>query len=188
MAVEAIEGLQPKAAQVGVDLILEAEPIPVVLADRARITEVLENLLTNALKFTPSGGSVEIRLASTGAHVVLEVADTGVGIADADQQHLFQRFFRSARTQAAPGIGLGLSIVKAIVDAHGGHISRDEPHRRGHDVPRRDPARAARPRRGRRPGEHRERRRARRRAVPGKWARLDSNQGPRDYESPALTS
>ena len=54
---------------------------------------------------------------------MLEVADTGVGIADGDQQHLFQRFFRSARTQATPGIGLGLSIVKAIVEAHGGRVT-----------------------------------------------------------------
>ena len=123
VAIEAIEGLQPKAAQVGVELTLEADPIPAVLADRARMTEVLENLLTNALKFTPSGGSVEVRLAAAGAHVGLDVADTGVGIADTDQQHLFQRFFRSARTQGTPGIGLGLSIVKAIVEAHGGRVT-----------------------------------------------------------------
>ncbi len=123
VAVEAIEALEPQAAESEVELILRAEAIPTALADRARMADVLANLLTNALKFTAAGGTVETRLTSTATHVVLEVADSGVGIAEADQQHLFQRFFRSARTQATPGIGLGLSIVKAIVDAHGGDIS-----------------------------------------------------------------
>ena len=123
VAADAVEAQQPKAQQVGVSLGLVAEPVSPVTADRARIAEVIENLLSNALKFTSSGGSVEVRVRAVGGKAVLEVSDTGVGIATADQKHLFERFFRSARTRAVPGIGLGLAIVRAIVNAHHGRVT-----------------------------------------------------------------
>ena len=124
IAADAVRSLEPSALKVGVDLRLVAEPVPASV-DRARIAELLENLLSNALKFTPSEGSVELRVARDGDGALLEVSDTGVGIAADDQHRLFERFFRGSLTQGMPGIGLGLAISKAIVDAHGGRISVD---------------------------------------------------------------
>jgi signal transduction histidine kinase len=85
---------------------------------------VLDNLVSNALKFTPEGGRVEVRTSTTDDYVYIEVEDSGVGIPAAEQPRLFERFFRaaSATEQAIPGTGLGLAIVKAIVEAHAGRI------------------------------------------------------------------
>ena len=114
-----------------------------VLVERARIAELLENLLSNALKFTPAGGSVDVRVAPQTGAVVLEVADTGIGISTDDQRHLFERFFRSKRTQAAPGVGLGLAIVKAIAQAHGGRVTVESREQAGATFRVSLPARAA---------------------------------------------
>jgi signal transduction histidine kinase len=96
----------------------------VVRGDRQRLAQVLDNLLSNALKFTPRNGAVEVRLSAANDEVVLEVADTGMGISASAQRELFTRFFRTdaAITAAIQGTGLGLSIVKAIVDGHGGQV------------------------------------------------------------------
>jgi two-component system phosphate regulon sensor histidine kinase PhoR len=85
---------------------------------------MIDNLLTNALKFTPRGGRIEVRASERDDIVRLEVRDTGMGISAQDQQHLFERFFRTseAQAEAIQGTGLGLSIVAAIVEAHGGSI------------------------------------------------------------------
>jgi signal transduction histidine kinase len=82
-------------------------------------------LISNALKFTPPGGRVEVRAMALGSHARVEVADTGAGISEEEQARLFERFYRTAQAQtnAVPGVGLGLSIARAIVDAHGGEIS-----------------------------------------------------------------
>src|SRR5581483_5810896 len=85
-------------------------------------TEAVENLLSNALKFTPHGGRVDVRVVAEPDAVVIRVADTGVGVPPEDVEHLFDRFFRASGTDGVPGAGLGLSIVKAIVDAHGGSV------------------------------------------------------------------
>jgi signal transduction histidine kinase len=92
------------------------------LGDEHRIAEVIENLLSNALKFTPPGGAVDVWVGRLGQSLVVRVSDTGVGIPPEDLRHLFDRFFRAAGTDGVPGAGLGLSIVKAIVEAHGGHV------------------------------------------------------------------
>jgi signal transduction histidine kinase len=99
--------------------------VPALVGDRLRLYQVLENLVSNALKFTPQGGSVEIKTTTEGESVLIEVADNGIGIPIADQPRLFERFFRSsaATDQAIPGTGLGLAIVKAIVEAHNGRIT-----------------------------------------------------------------
>jgi len=123
LARDAVHALVPKAADSSIRLGLLAEEPAQARVDRARITELLENLLSNALKFTPAGGSVDVRVVAQKGAVVLEVADTGIGISSDDQRHLFERFFRSKRTQAAPGVGLGLAIVKAIAQAHGGRVT-----------------------------------------------------------------
>jgi signal transduction histidine kinase len=92
--------------------------------DRERVAQVVANLISNAVKFTPPGGRVVARTFVDGDRAVAEIEDTGIGIPEAEQSHLFERFFRSstATEQAIPGTGLGLVIAKAIVEAHGGRI------------------------------------------------------------------
>ncbi|HEX7626984.1 MAG TPA: ATP-binding protein, partial [Gaiellaceae bacterium] len=98
--------------------------LPAIWGDRERLSQLVANLISNALKFTPAGGTVTVRTFVDGSNVVLEVADTGIGIPVGEQDRLFQRFFRSstATEQAIPGTGLGLVISKAIAEAHGGTI------------------------------------------------------------------
>jgi len=96
----------------------------IVRGDSQRLEQVLDNLLSNALKFTPRNGSVEVRVSTRRGEVVLEVADSGIGIPASAQRELFTRFFRTdaAIAAAIQGTGLGLSIVKAIVEGHGGQV------------------------------------------------------------------
>jgi signal transduction histidine kinase len=116
---------RPLADARSVELDTTLERVPVLSGDPARLAQVLDNLVSNAIKFTPGGGRVSIRLDADEERVVLEVADTGLGIAAAEQSRLFERFFRSSRAteNAIPGTGLGLSITKAIVERHGGRIT-----------------------------------------------------------------
>jgi signal transduction histidine kinase len=125
LAAHCVEEAAPAATEKSVSLVLLAEPVPSLVGDRGRLAQVLDNLVSNALKFTPEGGSVQVRTRADGNQVVLEVEDSGIGIPAADQPRLFERFFRSAvaEDQAIPGTGLGLAIVKAIVEAHAGQIS-----------------------------------------------------------------
>ena len=108
---------------------------PVKLAvDRHRIREMLLNLVTNAIKYTPQGGTIDLTLADQDDAVSLTVRDTGIGIAAGDLPHIFERFWRAdparSRTGARPGTGLGLSITKWIAEAHGGSITvRSRPGR-----------------------------------------------------------
>ena len=121
---ECVANAGTRAAEAGVDLSAHC-PGPVdVLADVSRLRQLLDNLLSNAIKYTPSGGSVRVALAAGADHVDIEVLDTGIGIAEDEVEHLFTRFFRAreAQRRAIPGVGLGLSICKDIVDAHGGTI------------------------------------------------------------------
>jgi two-component system phosphate regulon sensor histidine kinase PhoR len=96
-----------------------------VRADERRLTQVLENLLSNALKYAGDGASISLRARSVGANVEIEVTDDGLGIAADELPHVFDRHFRSAaaRSSDAPGAGLGLAIVKSLVEAMGGTIS-----------------------------------------------------------------
>jgi signal transduction histidine kinase len=121
---EAVEAARPAAERAGVTLALASEPVKPILGDRDRFGQMLDNLISNALKFTPDEGSVDVRLTDAGDRAIVEVADTGMGIPDAEQQRLFERFFRasSATNSAVPGAGLGLTIVKTIVEAHGGTV------------------------------------------------------------------
>ena len=95
-----------------------------VLADPDRIEQVIENLVANALRHTPSGGGVELRAKADGSTVVLSIVDSGEGITPEHLAHVFERFYKVdlARTNSASGSGLGLSIAKAIVDRHHGSI------------------------------------------------------------------
>ncbi|HEY7047298.1 MAG TPA: ATP-binding protein [Jatrophihabitantaceae bacterium] len=125
LAKASIEAAQPRAKAAGVTLQLRADDATMLLGDADRLGQIFDNLLTNAIKFSPAGGQVDVRLSSTVDAVEVEVSDSGIGIAEVDQQRLFTRFFRAATAtdRAIPGIGLGLTIVKAIVDAHRGTVS-----------------------------------------------------------------
>ncbi len=122
---QAVQASTPVAAARSIALTLSTEPLPAANGDRLRIGQVIDNLVSNALKFTPAGGTVEVRAYPHHSAVRIEVADTGMGISEDEQGQLFERFFRTARAQeqAIPGVGLGLSISKAIVEAHGGRVS-----------------------------------------------------------------
>jgi signal transduction histidine kinase len=103
---------------------VEAPDRPVVGSwDRDRIGQVLTNLLTNAIKYSPQGGEVVVRVAEHGGEAVLSVSDQGLGIAPSDLPRLFERFYRAPDSGAtARGLGLGLYIVKELVETHGGRI------------------------------------------------------------------
>jgi PAS domain S-box-containing protein len=115
----------PSAAARGISLECAAEPNLIVTGDATRIAQVVDNLVSNALKFTHPGGRVELIASRHNGAIRIEVADTGMGIPEVEQPRLFDRFFRTERAQASAiaGAGLGLSIAKAIVEAHRGQIS-----------------------------------------------------------------
>jgi two-component system, OmpR family, sensor histidine kinase BaeS len=98
--------------------------LPKVQADADRIVQVLINLLGNALRYTPSGGSIRVQAEYQHNVVVFHITDTGVGIAAEHLPHLFERFYRidPARSRALGGSGIGLTIARALVEAHGGRI------------------------------------------------------------------
>jgi PAS domain S-box-containing protein len=106
-----------------VDLHLPAEPVP-FLGDRDLVERVMVNLIGNAVKFTPDGGRVGVRLEVADDTALIEVSDTGIGIPPTEVDQLFSRFFRStvAQKRAIPGSGLGLSIARAVIEKHGGAI------------------------------------------------------------------
>jgi PAS domain S-box-containing protein len=124
VAKESVEATRPLAAKRAIAVNLAAADELRLSADHARLVQLLDNLLSNALKFTPEGGRIDVSVSAQNGHAVLEVADTGMGIPRAEQERLFERFYRAstATAQAVPGTGLGLAIAKAIVDAHGGSI------------------------------------------------------------------
>jgi signal transduction histidine kinase len=122
---DSVESVGALARTRGIDLRADIRSVPAIRGDRERLAQLVENLLSNALKFTPAGGRVTPRVFADDGVAVIEVEDTGIGIPPAEQDRLFQRFFRSstATAQAVPGTGLGLVISKAIAEAHGGAIS-----------------------------------------------------------------
>jgi signal transduction histidine kinase len=108
-----------------ITLRFESQPVPFVLGDAQWLKQALINLLDNALRYTPSDGAVSIRLQAVGQEVAVSVEDTGHGIEPENIPHLFERFYRTdwARAKDSAGTGLGLPIVKEIMEAHGGSIS-----------------------------------------------------------------
>lgn len=124
------EHFQPQFAahEVTFQLVLP-DILPTVHIDRDRIDQVLINLLTNALRYTPSGGSVILQATVEADFVVVTVEDTGIGIAPEHLPHLFERFYRvdKSRARASGGSGVGLTIARHLVDAHGGEIWATSP-------------------------------------------------------------
>ncbi|MEO7349353.1 MAG: ATP-binding protein [Terrimesophilobacter sp.] len=119
-----VESARPAADSASVTLTLDIKGDAVCRVDALRIGQACDNLISNALKFTPRGGNVTVTVTSENDWVVVEIRDTGMGIASAELDKLFSRFFRAstATRNAVPGVGLGLVITKAIVTAHGGEL------------------------------------------------------------------
>ncbi|MEP9361361.1 HAMP domain-containing sensor histidine kinase [Nocardioides sp. CN2-186] len=121
---ESVEAARPAAADAGIELELTSPETLTMSLDPQRMAQVVDNLVSNAIKYTESGGLVQVRLAVDEERVELEVVDSGIGISPRDREQLFTRFFRTsdAERRAVSGAGLGLSITKDIVESHGGVI------------------------------------------------------------------
>lgn len=98
--------------------------LPDVLVDPDRLRQILNNLISNAIKYTPPGGSIAIRARGEDGCVAFDVQDTGIGLSPEDKEHLFEKFYRSSRpeVQQEKGSGLGLALIKGVIEAHDGHM------------------------------------------------------------------
>jgi len=115
---------------------LRSEPVAaavVVAGDPSWLERLILNLVDNAIKFTPAGGSITVSVSRNGESARLAVQDTGIGIAPELMPRIFERFFRAdpARSSGVEGVGLGLSLAKWIVDRHHGRIEVDSTHEKG---------------------------------------------------------
>ncbi len=112
---------ETKGLRIHVDL---PDGLPAVRGDGAQLGEVLQNLIDNALQYTPAGGQIDVSARSNAHEVTFSVSDTGIGIPETELERIFERFYRvdAARSREAGGTGLGLAIARHIVDAHGGRI------------------------------------------------------------------
>nr|WP_211718042.1 ATP-binding protein [Nocardiopsis sp. MG754419] len=124
LVAQVVTGHGLRAEEAGVRLVDEANDVTLI-ADRTRMLQVLGNLVGNAVRHTPEGGTVTVRAHQAGSQVVIQVADTGVGIAEEDLPHVFDRFWRAdrSRNRRTGGSGLGLAIVRGLVELHGGSVA-----------------------------------------------------------------
>ena len=122
LAREVLETYEMVGEQRGVRLLSQLQPAR-VLGDATRLRQLIGNLVDNALKYTPAGGVVELDTREVQGVGELTVRDTGIGIAADDQPRIFERLYRGDRSRSQPGLGLGLSFVKAICEAHGGTVA-----------------------------------------------------------------
>ncbi|MGH9778173.1 MAG: sensor histidine kinase, partial [Candidatus Acidiferrales bacterium] len=121
-----VETTRLKAGQKELALVIDSAPgLAPVRGDSNRLREVLQNLLDNAVQYTPAGGRITVRATASDGGIVISVADTGIGIPKADQERIFERFYRvdAARSREVGGTGLGLAIARHLVEAHGGRIT-----------------------------------------------------------------
>jgi two-component system phosphate regulon sensor histidine kinase PhoR len=131
LVTDTVKRFRRQAERAGVRLASGApeETLPII-GDGERLERALGNLVANALKFTPSGGSVTVSAEPDGDHIAISVADTGIGIDQDQRARVFERFYKADRGRGDGGTGLGLAIVKHIVLAHEGNVSVDS--RPGH--------------------------------------------------------
>jgi len=121
----AVDLYRDTAEAKGIALESHTDESVAVSIDRLRFEQVAANLLDNAIKYTPPGGRVDISASRENGHAVLRVRDTGIGIPPAEVPRIWERLFRGDQSRTERGLGLGLSLVKAVVEAHGGTVSVD---------------------------------------------------------------
>jgi signal transduction histidine kinase len=119
---ETVALFEGTAAEKRIELTADTGPRAMVHGDRLRLGQLLSNLVSNAVKFTPEGGQVRVRVGEQAGTCQVEVTDSGIGIPVEDRAHLFERFYRASTATGTAGSGLGLAISKAIAEAHGGTI------------------------------------------------------------------
>jgi two-component system phosphate regulon sensor histidine kinase PhoR len=121
---DAAKRFMPQAERQNLTISSTLNPeLPFIEADGKRLMAVFNNVLHNAIKFTPAGGKITVTSSFTPEDIVVDIADTGVGISPDDLPHVFERFFKADKSRTQGGTGLGLAIAKHIVQAHGGTIS-----------------------------------------------------------------
>jgi len=121
-----VKGFDKQARDKGISLaVIVPDELPNALGDRDRLEQVMVNLLDNAIKYTPSGGSVNVKACMESGNVRVDVGDTGIGIPADDISRIFERFYRvdKARSRELGGTGLGLAIVKHIIQGHNGRLN-----------------------------------------------------------------
>ncbi len=118
-----VELYQPMVDEKEQELILNLSPVPAFNGHEAQLRQVVQNLLDNAIKFTPEKGEILVQLSVEGKTILLAVKDSGPGVPEKDQPHMFDRFYRADATRSKPGNGLGLALVKAIATSYGGTIT-----------------------------------------------------------------
>jgi signal transduction histidine kinase len=128
---DAVELFQPLAEDKQVTIAVDLPNDCRIRGDRQRLQRVVANLLDNAVKYTPSGGGVTIKLDEEGERLKLSIQDTGVGISPSETARIFERFYRCNRSRSELGNGLGLSLALAFVRVHGGDIVVDSTPERG---------------------------------------------------------
>jgi signal transduction histidine kinase len=119
------ERLDDRAIDAEITLTVDASPVPPILGSGRDLALLVRNLVDNAIRYTPVGGSVDVSVGSDGSDIILRVADTGIGIPSRDIPRIFERFYRvdRARSRDTGGTGLGLSIVRHITENHGGEVT-----------------------------------------------------------------
>ena len=120
---EACELFEPSAEDKGITLSCSAPGVSELAGDARMLQRMLANLLDNAIKYTPAGGVVTVSISENNTQILVSVKDTGFGISPADLPRIFERFYRCDQSRSKPGIGLGLSLARAIARAHGGDIT-----------------------------------------------------------------
>ena len=128
----AVASHRSRRTSAGAHFEAERRRLPALDADRVRVGEVLSNLVTNAIRHTPAGGTITLSASRTDVGIAFAVEDTGEGIPAEQLAHVFDRF---AKAPESRGAGLGLAIAKSLVQAHGGEIAADEHARGRHDPP-----------------------------------------------------
>ncbi|MEM7034412.1 MAG: ATP-binding protein [Chloroflexota bacterium] len=132
--VKTVDTLRPQALQKQLELTFDFEDdMPFIQCNALRLQQVFSNLISNAIKYTPEGGRVAVNLAQQDEHLLFQVSDTGTGIPQADQPHIFEKFYRvrGEHMTGIKGTGLGLAITKSIVDKHNGKIWVDSKFKGG---------------------------------------------------------
>jgi two-component system phosphate regulon sensor histidine kinase PhoR len=120
---QAVERLRAQADRAELSLTIDTSSnLPQALGDRDRVEQVLVNLIHNAIKFTPSGGIIDLSVKLEGNSIKVSVADSGIGIPEDDLPRVFERFYKADKARAGGGTGMGLAIAKHIIEAHGGRV------------------------------------------------------------------